>query len=293
MNRIKQSFLNWFKQRGLWQDAIFSFTRNKLAVAGFIASLFLILITIFAPLVAPYPFEKQDYNIIGAGPSWQHPMGADNLGRDLLSRVIHGGRISISIGVLVQMFALLIGLPLGAWAGYYGGKVDYTVMRLVDGMMAFPSLLLAILVMVTLGPGYTNVLFAMAIVAWPPICRLVRGQFFSLRQREFVIAAEALGASENRIIFKHILPNTLGPVIVAVTLGIPATIFREAGLSFIGIGIVPPTPSWGQMVGEYYLSIQAYWHMPVFPALALGFTILAFTFVGDGLQDALSPKGRR
>jgi ABC-type dipeptide/oligopeptide/nickel transport system permease subunit len=281
------------KKRGLWQDALYRFTHNKLAVVGLIVSTLLILMTIFAFWVAPYPYEKQNYSVISQGPTLAHLMGTDPLGRDMLSLVIYGGQTSISIGLLVQLFALLVGLPLGALAGYYGGWMDYIIMRLVDGMMAFPSLLLAILIMVKLGPGYLNVLLAMAIVSWPSITRLVRGQFISLRETEYVVAAKAIGARERRIIFRHIMPNTLSPVIVAVTLGIPATIFREAGLSFIGIGIVPPTPSWGQMVGEYYLSIQSAWFQPVFPALTLGLAILAFTFVGDGLQDALTPKERR
>jgi oligopeptide transport system permease protein len=281
------------KSASLWQDAIHRFSRNRLAVAGLIASIFLILVTLLSPFITPFPFDKQNYSMVAKSPSLEHPMGTDLLGRDLLSRVMYGGRVSISISIIVQLTALIIGLPLGAWAGYYGGKVDYFVTRAVEGMMAFPSLILAILIMVTLGPGYLNILFAMAIVAWPAITRLVRGQFLSLREREFVMAARAIGASDNRIIFRHILPNAMGPVIVAVTLGIPATIFREAGLSFIGIGIVPPTPSWGQMIGEYYLAIQSFWFLSVFPALTLGFAILAFTFVGDGLQDALSPRQRR
>jgi ABC-type dipeptide/oligopeptide/nickel transport system permease subunit len=289
--QIQNNIRNRLKKRGLWQDAIYRFSKNKLAVFGLLASIVLIFITIFAPLVAPYPFDKQDYSAVGEGPSWQHLMGTDLIGRDLLSRVIYGGRISISIGLLVQVTALLIGLPLGAVAGYFGGYIDLAVTRLIDFFMAFPSLLLAILIMVALGPGYSNVLFAMAVVTWPPICRLVRGQFLSLRERDYVLAARSIGMSESRVIFKHILPNSIAPVIVAITFGIPAAIFREAGLSFLGIGIVPPTPSWGQMVGEYYLAIQAFWHLPVFPALTLGFAILAFTFVGDGLQDALSPKG--
>jgi oligopeptide transport system permease protein len=280
-------------KRGLWQDALYRFTRNKLAVAGFIVSMLLIIVTIFASWFAPYPVDKQNYSITSQGPSLAHLMGTDPLGRDMLTRVIYGGQISLSIGVLVQLIAVLVGLPLGAWAGYSGGMVDYIAMRLVDAMMAFPSLILAILIMVTFGPGYLNVLLAMAIVGWPSLTRLVRGQFLNLREQEFVLAAKSMGATENRIIYKHILPNAIGPVIVAITLGIPSTIFREAGLSFIGIGIVPPTPSWGQMVGEYYLAIQSAWYQPVFPALTLGLAILAFTFVGDGLQDALTPKGRR
>lgn len=285
--------INNGKKYTLWRDAAYRFSRNRLAVFGLVCSIFLIVVTVLSPFITPYPYDKQDYKQVAKGPTWQHPMGTDLLGRDLLSRVMYGGRVSISISVLVQLAALVIGLPLGAWAGYYGGRVDYFVTRAVELMMAFPSLILAILIMVTLGPGYLNILFAMAIVAWPAITRLVRGQFFTLREREFVLAARSIGATDNRIIFRHILPNAIGPVIVALTLGIPATIFREAGLSFIGIGIVPPTPSWGQMIGDYYLSIQSFWFLSVFPALTLGFTILAFTFVGDGLQDALSPRQRR
>jgi ABC-type dipeptide/oligopeptide/nickel transport system permease subunit len=287
----RPSVKGWFKKRGFWQDAIYRFSRNKLAVAGLITSVILVAITIFAPFIAPYPYEEQDYSAIGEAPSFSHPMGTDDLGRDVLSRVIYGGRVSISIGVLVQLAAVLIGLPLGALAGYYGGTADYIITRLVDIMMAFPSLMLAIIIMVVLGPGYGNVLFSMVIVSWPLVCRLARGQVLQLRESEFVLAARTIGASDRRIIFRHILPHLFGPVIVAVTLGIPATIFRESGLSFLGIGIVPPTPSWGQMVGEYYLQIQTYWHIPLFPAIALGLAILGFTFMGDGLQDALSPKG--
>ena len=279
-----------FNERGLWQDAFHRFFKNKLAVVGLIISLIFIFMTIFADVIAPYPYDKQDYMAISQAPSAKHWMGTDSLGRDIFSRVIFGGRVSISISLLVQLCALLIGLPLGSWAGYYGGKVDFIVMRLVDATMAFPSLLLAILIMVKMGPGYYNVLLAMAIVAWPSITRLVRGQFLSLREREFVLAARSIGADEKRIIFKHILPNALNPIIVAVTLGIPATIFREAGLSFIGIGIVPPTPSWGQMVGSEYMSIQAYWWQSLCPAITLAFAMLGFTLFSNGLQDALTPK---
>lgn len=284
---------NKFNERGLWQDACHRFFKNKLAVVGLIISLIFIIMTIFADVFAPYPYDKQDYMAISQAPSAKHLMGTDDLGRDIFSRVIYGGRISISISLLVQFFALLVGLPLGAWAGYYGGKTDFVIMRLVDATMAFPSLLLAILIMVKMGPGFYNVLIAMAIVAWPSITRLVRGQFLSLRESEFVLAARSIGADEKRIIFKHILPNSLNPIIVAVTLGIPATIFREAGLSFIGIGIVPPTPSWGQMVGSYYMSIQAYWWQSVCPALTLALAILGFTLLSNGLQDALTPKSSK
>ena len=281
------------KPRSLWQDAARRFARNRLAVVALVVILLIVLVTLLAPVLAPYPYDKQDYKASAQTPSRQHLMGTDLLGRDVFSRVIYGGRISISLAVLVQLAAVSIGMPLGAWAGFKGGKTDQVVMRVVDFMMAIPSLLLALLLLVALGPGYSNVLFALIVVSWPLICRLVRAQVLSLRESEFVVAARASGASDRRIVMKHILPNTISVVIVAATLGLPATIFREAGLSFIGIGIVPPTPSWGQMVGENYMAIQSSWHMSVFPALVLGLAILAFTLVGDGLQDALSPRERR
>jgi ABC-type dipeptide/oligopeptide/nickel transport system permease subunit len=282
-------FREWKKRRGFWQDALYRFGRNNLAVIGLIISLLLMVMTLLAPWIAPYPYEEQNYLAVGVAPNFEYPMGTDELGRDVLSRVIYGGRVSISIGVIVQLTAVLIGLPLGAAAGYYGGWIDYVVTRLIDVFMAFPSLMMAIFLMVVVGPGYGNVLFAMILVAWPFVCRLVRSQFLQFRESEFVLAARAIGVKDRQIIFRHIMPNVVGTVIVAVTLGIPQVIFRESGLSFLGIGIVPPTPSWGQMVGENYMQIQAYWHIALFPALVLGLAILAFTFLGNGLQDALSP----
>lgn len=293
MRKSGKSYTEWKKERGFWQDAIYRFKRNKLAVTGFYISILLILITVIGPMLIPYAYSDQDYSLIGLKPSLAHPMGTDDLGRDVLSRVVYGGRISLSIGLIVQLASLLIGLPLGALAGYYGGKVDYVITRLIDIMMAFPSLMLAIIIMVVVGPGYSNVLFSMILVTWPTIARIARGQFLKLRESEFVVAARAVGATNRKIVFRHIMPNIMGPVIVAVTLGIPTSIFREAGLSFLGIGVVPPVPSWGQMVGEYYLQVQTYWHISAFPALVLGLSILAFTFVGDGLQDALSPKNTK
>ncbi len=289
-NNIFTTIRNSYNKRGFWQDSAHRFFKNKLAVLGLIVTLIVLFITIFASSISPYRYDAQDYKATNKAPYAAHILGTDSLGRDILSRVFYGGRVSVSIGVLVQLFALIVGIPLGALAGYYGGKVDFLIMRLVDTTMAFPSMLLAILVMVKMGPGYMNVLLAMAIISWPPVTRLVRSQFLSLRQSEFVQAARVIGASEKRIIFKHILPNVLNTVIVRFTLGIPTTIFREAGLSFIGIGIVPPTPSWGQMIGNDYTAIQIFWWQSIFPAIALAITILGFTFLGNGLQDALSPR---
>ena len=281
---------NKFNERGFWQDSLHRFLSNKLAVLGLIITIIVLVSIIFAPVLSPYAYDSQNYKAVSQAPSDEHIFGTDSLGRDVFSRVLYGGRISVSIGLIVQTISLIIGIPLGAIAGYYGGKADFVIMRLVDATMAFPSLLLAILVMVKMGPGYSNVLLAMAIVSWPPITRLVRSQFLSLRESEFVQAARVTGASESHIIFRHILPNTLNQIIVRFTLGIPTTIFREAGLSFIGIGIVPPTPSWGQMIGTDYTAIQIFWWQSIFPALALAITILGLTFLGNGLQDALSPR---
>ncbi len=292
MNIAKRIARN-YKKRGIWQDALHRLFKNKLAVVGLIVSIMFILVTVFAPIIAPYPYDKQDYKSVNASPSINHLMGCDSIGRDIFSRVVYGGRVSISISLLVQLFSVLIGIPLGALAGYYGGKIDFLVMRLVDATMAFPSLLLAILIMVKMGPGYYNVLLALVIVSWPNVARLVRSQFLMLRESEFVMSAKVIGATEKRIIFRHIFPNVVNQIIVAVTLGLPATIFREAGLSFIGIGIVPPTPSWGQMVGKDYTSIQAFWFQSIFPAITLAIAILGFTFLSDGIEDALTPKSKK
>jgi ABC-type dipeptide/oligopeptide/nickel transport system permease subunit len=283
----------WRRKRGFWHDAAWRFGQNRLAVFGLVMSILIIALSYGAPWIAPHPYDLGDYGRIGEPPSWSAWMGTDDLGRDVLSRVLYGGRVSISIGVQVQVLALLIGAPLGVLAAYFGGWVDFAITRLIDVMMGFPSLMLAIVLMVVLGPGYTNVLFTMVIVAWPFVCRLVRARVLQLREAEFVTAARAVGASDRRIMFRHILPHVSGPIIVAFTLGIPATIFREAGLSFLGIGILPPTPSWGQMIGEYYQQIHTYWHIAVFPALALGLAILVFTFTGNGLEDALAPGSDR
>lgn len=280
------------KHHSPWENAIYRFTRNKLSLVSFFIVLFLILMTLFAPYITPYPFDKPDYEAVGKGPSWAHWMGTDIIGRDLFSRIIYGSRVSISVGLLVQLVALLVGLPLGCLAGYYGGRIDYVIMRCVDALMAFPQMLIVMLIMIVLGPGLGNVLIALGLVSWLPICRLMRAQGLSLREQEFITAAKSLGATDLRIMSKHFLPNALSPIIVATTLGIPMAIFAEAGLSFIGIGITPPMPSWGQMVGEYYKTIQAYWHLPFFPAIMLGLTMLSFTLLGDGLQEALNPSGK-
>jgi oligopeptide transport system permease protein len=281
------------RSRSLEAQAARRFAQNKLALVSVVVVGLVILVAVFAPLLTPYPYDKPNYDEVASPPTWRHPMGTDLIGRDSLSRVMYGARISISVGLLVQAWALACGMTLGSVAGYYGGAVDYFIMRLVDVMMAFPGILLVILIMVMLGPGLSNVLIALGATAWLPICRLTRAALLSLREQEFVVAARAVGVHSRQIILRHLIPNALSPIIVAVMLGIPAAIFGEAGLSFIGVGITPPTPSWGQMVGEYYRDVQAFWYLPFFPALMIGITMLSFTLVGDGLQDALNPRERR
>jgi len=276
----------------LWTDALRRFARNRLSVAALVVIVLLAIMALFAPWLAPYDHLQPDYEIPRQLPSPGHPMGTDELGRDYLSRMIFGSRVSIAIGLGVQLVALLIGVPLGALAGVMGGRVDYLVMRLVDIVYALPGLLLTILIMVVLGSGFLNVFLALSIHSWIEVCRLTRGTILSLREREFVEAARALGSSRLQIVLKHLLPNSLSPVIVAATLGVPTAIFGEAGLSFIGIGVNPPVPSWGQMVGLYYRDMQAYYHLALLPALMIAITTLAFVLVGDGLRDALDPTSR-
>lgn len=281
------------KETNLWRDAWQRLLRNKLAVAGMVVVLFFLFLAIFADLIAPYRYDKTDFAQTYQFPSMAHPFGTSPLGQDMLSRLIYGARVSMLVGVGAQVIVLLIGVPLGAIAGFYGGKVDLYLMRFVDVMYAFPTLLFVILIMSALGPGLVNIFIALGLTGWVTLCRLTRGQLLSLREKEFVLAARSVGARSGRIILKHLLPNALTPIIIALTFGIPQAIFTEAALSFIGVGISPPTPSWGQMVGEYQSYLRSYWYLATFPSIAIGLTMLAFSFLGDGLRDALDPRMKR
>ena len=233
---------------GLWRDALRRYMKNKLSVAAGIIIIVITFMAVFAPWVSPAHYSEANFDEAWQFPSWTHPMGTDSIGRDYFSRIVYGARISLIVGFVAQMISLLIGVPLGAIAGFKGGKADYIVMRLVDVMSVFPSLLFAILIMAWLGSGLSNVLFAIGVTGWVGVCRLVRAQFLSLRASDFVRAARSMGASNVHIIVRHMLPNALSPIIVGLAMGIPQAIFAEAGLSFLGLGINPPTPSWGQMV---------------------------------------------
>ncbi|MBL8127979.1 MAG: ABC transporter permease [Chloroflexia bacterium] len=266
------------------------FRANRLALLGLAIVSGLIVLAVGAPWIAPYPYDKPDFTAAWQFPSRQHLMGTDGIGRDFFSRIVYGARTSLAIGLSAQAVALILGLSLGMVAGIRGGKVDFAIMRLVDAVWAFPRMLFAIMILTVLGSGFANVLLAISLTGWIPICRLARAQVLGQRDREYVQAARALGADGARIARSHLLPNIMGPVIVALTLGIPEAIFAEAGLSFLGIGINPPTPSWGQMVGESVSTIRFYWHLALFPALMIGLTMLGFVLLGDGLRDALDPR---
>jgi oligopeptide transport system permease protein len=268
------------------------FARNRLAVISLAFIVLEILVAVFAKQLAPYDPLVGDYAATWEMPSARHWLGTDDLGRDLLTRLIYGARISISIGILSQIIIAAIGVPIGALAGLTGGWFDFVLMRLVEILSSIPMLFFYILLLIALGGGFQNILLALAVTGWIGIARLVRGQVLTLKQTDYVRAARAMGATNGQILWRHILPNSLTPVIVSLALGIPGAMFAEAGLSFIGLGIAPPTPSWGQMIGRYQTYIQTYWHLTVFPALVLALTMLAYIYVGDGLQEALDPSVR-
>jgi len=268
------------------------FLRQKMAVVAMVFILVEILMAIFAPLIAPYDPYYSDYTATYQSPSAEHWMGTDDLGRDILSRIIYGARVSYAVGIFSQLVIVMLGLPIGALAGLVGGSVDYVLMRLIDVMSSIPGLLLYILLMIALGGGLQNIIIAMSITGWIGIARLVRGQVLSLKESDFVRASRSMGAETSWITRKHIIRNTLSPVIVSMTLGVPGAMFAEAGLSFLGLGIPPPTPSWGQMIGVYQSYARSWPHLVVFPALVLAITMLAWIVLGDGVRDALDPNIR-
>jgi oligopeptide transport system permease protein len=274
----------------LWRDGLRRLRRNRLAVAGGVVVIVLCLVAIFADVLAPYPYTKPNFGRLNEAPSREYPLGTDQLGRDLFSRMIYGARVSMVVGLGAQVIVVLIGVPIGALSGFVGGRVDVLLTRFIDVMYAFPRLLFVILVMSMLGAGLTNIFIAIGLTGWVGIARQTRAQVLALKQKEFVEGARALGAGFARLLVRHVLPNALTPIVIAVTFGIPEAIFTEAALSFIGVGINPPTPSWGQMVGEGQQYLRSYWHLCVFPSIAIAITMLSFTFLGDGVRDALDPK---
>jgi oligopeptide transport system permease protein len=323
------------KSRSLWADAFFRLIRNRLAMAGTITILLITFIAVFAPVFAPKDYDDAVLADNNAAPQWVtslfptmrprseggfvttsdvYPLGADKLGRDLLSRIIYGARISLAIAFIGPAISSAVGVIVGLTAGYRGGRVDTFLMRLVDVMYAFPTILLIILLMAVFRTSFRDqppgtlaytleqldssiggllfVFIGIGLTAWMGMARLVRGQVLSVREQAYIEAARALGARPPTIIWRHILPNILGPLIIAETLSIPGYISYEAFLSFIGLGIKPPTPSWGSMIAEGAQVIQTYPNQAIFPAIALALVMFSFNFLGDGLRDALDPRMR-
>jgi peptide/nickel transport system permease protein len=278
-----------------WSIAAKHFRKNRIAIAGMIVMLLLYVITLITPLIAPFdPSEQGDIVAMRyLPPSWEHLMGTDKFGRDVFSRVLYGARISLSIGFIAVGIGVVLGTVLGALAGYFGKAVDTVIMRFTDMMLSIPRLVLLIVVIALFDrPDIWMVVIVLGLTGWMGVARIVRGEILSLREREFVQAAKALGMNDLRIITRHILPNTLAPIIVFATLGIGNTILVEAGLSFLGLGVQPPTPSWGNMITDGRDALITAWWIATFPGLAIVFTVTAFNLLGDGLRDALDPRLR-
>jgi oligopeptide transport system permease protein len=276
-----------------WQDARRRFRQNKMAMVGFWILVVLILAAIFGPYLSPHTYFEQDYTARNSPPSMAHWFGTDALGRDLFVRTLYGARISLAVGIFASITNLLIGVVYGGIAGYFGGMVDNIMMRIIDIMYAVPLTLFIILLMVVFEPGLVNIFIAIGVVYWLDMARIVRGQILSLKERDFVLAARVLGVSKFRILFRHLIPNAMGPIIVTATMGIPLAIFTEAFLSFIGLGVSAPMASWGMLASSGKENLMSNPYQLIFPAAAICVTMLAFNFVGDGLQDALDPRQRK
>lgn len=280
------------KKRSPWREVWQRLQRDKMAMLGLIILSFIVFLAVFADVIADYDTVVIAQNLSERlqGPSWSHWLGTDEFGRDIFARIIHGARVSLMVGALSVAIAILIGGGLGAVAGYYGGRLDNVVMRVMDIFLAVPSILLAIAIVSALGANLMNLMFAIAISSVPTYARVVRASVLTLRDQEFVEAARAIGASDSRIIFRHIIPNALSPVIVQGALGVAGAILSTAGLSFIGLGIQPPEPEWGAMLSGGRQYLRHAWHVTTFPGLTIMITILALNLLGDGLRDALDPR---
>lgn len=275
-------------------DKIFwrRFTRNKMAVAGGIIVTSLFVISFLAPWLSPYDPGEINLRMVLAPPSASHPLGTDQLGRDVLSRMIWGARISLKVGFAATGLAILIGTILGAVAGYYGKWVDAAIMRLVDIMLCFPSFFLILAVIAFLEPSIWNIMIVIGLTGWMGVARLVRADVSSLKQRDFILAARSIGAGDFRIVFRHILPNAMASVLVAATLGVAGAILTESALSFLGIGVQPPTPSWGNILSAGKDNIDIAWWLSFYPGLAILITVLGYNLLGEGIRDSLDPRLR-
>lgn len=268
-------------------------SKNRLALIGGAIVLVLALMAGAAPLVSPHDPHKPDVKRILEPPSMRHWLGTDQIGRDVLSRMLYGARVSLAVGFVSVGIATAIGIALGAGAGYHGGPVDGAVMRLVDLMLVFPRFFLLLAVLAFLKPSIWTIMVVIGLTGWMGVARLVRAEFLALKEREFVIWSQSIGASAFRIIWRHILPNAMGPVLVAMTLGIPAAILTESGLSFLGLGVRPPYATWGNILNEGKEVIELAWWLSVYPGLAILVTVLSYNLLGEGIRDALDPRLRQ
>jgi peptide/nickel transport system permease protein len=269
------------------------FRANRIAVIGSVFVLLLVLVSIFAPWLAPYhPSSDIFSGMRGVSPSAEHPFGFDHLGRDLLSRVIFGSRVALIVGLVSTGIAVALGVVIGATSGYFGGWVDTILSRIVDTLMAFPIIALLVVLAAVLGPSLTTTVVVIGVTSWARFARVVRADVLSLKEEDFIMAARAIGVSNTRIIFRHLLPNVMGPVIVLASLGIGGVIILEAALSFLGLGVRPPTASWGGILADGRPHLLRFPHIAFFPGLMITITVLAFNFIGDGLRDALDPRQR-
>ena len=278
------------KKTGPWRDVFNRLKKNKMAMFGLVIIILLVFLALSADFIAPYGYDDQNLKDRLTPPNSQYLLGTDNFGRDILSRIIYGSRISLQVGFIAVGISAIIGGALGSIAGYYGGRLDNFIMRAMDILLAIPSILLAISIVAALGPGLQNVMIAVGIGSIPSYARIVRASVLSIRDQEFVEAARAVGANDFRIITKHILPNAMAPIIVQATLGVAGAILSAAGLSFIGLGIQPPTPEWGAMLSSGREYLRDNWYVATFPGLAIMITIFALNLLGDGLRDALDPR---
>jgi peptide/nickel transport system permease protein len=266
------------------------FGRNKLAVAGGMIVVVLFFVAILAPLVSPYDPNDIDRKHILEPPGIQHPLGTDDLGRDVLSRMIWGSQISLSVGFVAVGISVVMGMIFGSLSGYYGGWMDRIIMRFIDIMLSVPTFFLILAVIAFIGSSIWNIMIIIGITSWMGVARLVRAEFLSLKEREYVLAARAVGASNMRIIFRHIMVNSLAPVLVSAVLGIAGAVLVESSLSFLGIGVQPPTPSWGNILTLGKDNMETAWWLSVFPGLAILITVLGYNLLGEGVRDALDPR---
>lgn len=289
-NTVTSSLNDQSAGTSLWQDAWIKLRKNHLALFGLAVLIILIVSSILTPWIAPYSYEAQDLDLGATAPSLNHWLGTDIFGRDMLTRIMYGGRVSLMVGFIATAVALIIGILWGAVAGFFGGKVDALMMRIVDILYALPFMIFIVLLMVVFGRNILLLFLAIGAVEWLTMARIVRGQVMALRNQEFVEAAHSLGLSQWSIIRRHIIPNTLGPVIVYTTLTIPSVMLLEAFLSFLGLGIQPPESSWGLLINYGVETMEEYPWLLIFPGIALSLTLFALNFLGDGLRDALDPR---